>query len=696
MYRPVPPQVDLPRSTTRCSRSGASGRRALARAATEGRPLWGVQRGPPTANGMPGTHHVERASSATSSPLPDDEELPRPPRGRLGPPRPAGRASPSRRSSAPEGDIEAYGRRRVQRAVPRIGAAARRRVRRPDERTWATGSTWATPYRTNGPALRRQRGVAQADLRQGLLTQDYRVTLYCTRCGTGLSDHELARVRDGRRPVGLRPLPLTSGALVERHPRLSRCSSGRRRRGRSCPTPRARCTRTSTYAVTRMPDGELLLVAEGRGASRRGHHRGRDRARPRRWGVVRAAVHQRGVPETDAPCTPCCTPTSSRPRTARASSTRRPAFGAVDLQLLPRARPAGREPAAPRRHFRRRPPARRRRGVLQEGRRPARRRPAGARAVPARARTSTTTRTAGAATRRSSTTRSRPGTSARRGEGRAVRENERTHRLAPADHPVGPVRRLAEQQHRLGAVALALLGHPLPIWRCDDHLTCVESLAELGPHAGQDLSNLDPHRPFVDDVTFPCPECGGAATRVPEVIDAWYDSGAMPFAQFGYPPRKDEFEARYPAGLHLRGDRPDARLVRPRSWRSARWSSTGRRTGPVLCLGHIPRRGGPQDEQAPGNVLEPIPLMDQHGADAVRWFMLAGGSPWQARRVGHGTIQEVVRKTLLTHWNTVSFQALYADRLRARPTPAPRSPSAGARPLALSEAHGSRVEVDEA
>ena len=103
----------------------------------------------------------------------------------------------------------------------------------------------------------------------------------------------------------------------------------------------------------------------------------------------------------------------------------------------------------------------------------------------------------------------------------------------------------------------------LPLWRCKNgHLTCVGSRAELGEFAGRDLSDLDPHRPYVDDVTFSCAECGEPKTRVPEVIDGWYDSGSMPFAQFGYPyDGVEEFERSLSGRLHRRGDRPDPRLV---------------------------------------------------------------------------------------------------------------------------------------
>ena len=207
-------------------------------------------------------------------------------------------------------------------------------------------------------------------------------------------------------------------------------------------------------------------------------------------------------------------------------------------------------------------------------------------------------------------------------------------------------------------------GTPLPIWRCEDkHEICVDSLKELGALAGKELSNLDPHRPFVDDITFPCTTCSKEMVRVPEVIDCWYDSGAMPFAQWGYPHKPgsvEKFKAAYPADFiceaidQTRGWFYTLMTIGTLVFDKSSYKS-------VLCLGHILDKDGRKMSKHLGNVIEPISLMDQHGADAVRWYMLAAGSPWSARRVGHDAISDVVRKTLLTYWNTISFHTLYAQ-----------------------------------
>jgi isoleucyl-tRNA synthetase len=212
-------------------------------------------------------------------------------------------------------------------------------------------------------------------------------------------------------------------------------------------------------------------------------------------------------------------------------------------------------------------------------------------------------------------------------------------------------------------------GTPLPIWRCENgHQVAISSRAELSKRAERDLSDLELHRPYVDDVKFTC-DCGAEMSRTPEVIDCWYDSGSMPFAQWGYPHKigsAERFKEAYPADFICEA------IDQTRGWfytlmaiGTLVFDKSSYRT--VLCLGHILDKDGRKMSKHLGNVLEPIPLMDRHGADAVRWYMLASGSPWSARRVGHDIIAEVVRKTLLTYWNTVSFLALYASASEYKP-----------------------------
>jgi len=239
-------------------------------------------------------------------------------------------------------------------------------------------------------------------------------------------------------------------------------------------------------------------------------------------------------------------------------------------------------------------------------------------------------------------------------------------------------------------------GTPLPIWRCaEGHLTAVGSRAELSALAGRDVSDIDPHRPFVDEITFDCPQCRQEATRVPEVIDGWYDSGAMPFAQYGFPAANSEaFERSYPADFICEG------IDQTRGWfytlMAVGTLVTGRNSyRNVLCLGLILDSEGRKMSKHLGNVLEPIPLMDAHGADALRWFMLASGSPWQARRVGVDAMQEVVSKVLSTLWSTASFQSLYGGLSDWSPGDDTGEPTMMDR-WALSRTHSTVRGVDQA
>ena len=234
-------------------------------------------------------------------------------------------------------------------------------------------------------------------------------------------------------------------------------------------------------------------------------------------------------------------------------------------------------------------------------------------------------------------------------------------------------------------------GTPLPVWRCpEDHLTVVGSLRELSELSGQDVSALDPHRPFVDDVTLTC-HCGAQARRVPEVIDCWYDAGSMPFAQVGYP--HTGVEPAYPADYICEA------IDQTRGWfytlmaiGTLVFDKGSYDT--VLCLGHILDGEGRKMSKHLGNVIDPHELMDKHGADALRWYMLCGGSPWASRRIGDAQLEEVTRKVLLTWWNTASFLTLYADANAW--TPGTTSELTLMDRWVLSELHATVAEVTEA
>jgi len=208
-------------------------------------------------------------------------------------------------------------------------------------------------------------------------------------------------------------------------------------------------------------------------------------------------------------------------------------------------------------------------------------------------------------------------------------------------------------------------GTPLPIWRClEGHDTAIGSLTELSELAGRDVRDIDPHRPFLDDVTLPCPTCGGLATRVPEVIDTWYDSGAMPFAQWGYHPELGrgiaEFEAAFPA------DFISEAIDQTRGWFYTlmaegvlHFDETAYRN--VVCLGHLIAEDGRKMSKSLGNQFDPWEALNRQGADALRWWMLTSGSPWESRRIGHEILDEHVRQFLLPLWNVYAFYVTYAN-----------------------------------
>jgi isoleucyl-tRNA synthetase len=243
-------------------------------------------------------------------------------------------------------------------------------------------------------------------------------------------------------------------------------------------------------------------------------------------------------------------------------------------------------------------------------------------------------------------------------------------------------------------------GTPLPIWRCDDgHVVCVGSMAELAELAGRDLSGVDPHRPTIDEVDFPCPKCAsvagvqvaaGSATgyveselpvatarRVEPVIDAWFDSGSMPAAQVGYPHRPGSKEAlRFPADFIVEA------IDQTRGWFYSLLAVNDLVFGKapyrnVMVLGHIVDADGRKMSKSLGNVIDPWELVESRGADPLRWWMFSQGSPWTATRVSTGAIDTSMRETLLTLWNTVSFFTTYASLNGFTPDdPAVPAPSA--------------------
>ncbi|MDQ3943971.1 MAG: isoleucine--tRNA ligase [Actinomycetota bacterium] len=249
-------------------------------------------------------------------------------------------------------------------------------------------------------------------------------------------------------------------------------------------------------------------------------------------------------------------------------------------------------------------------------------------------------------------------------------------------------------------------GTPLPVWRCTGrsssgdtpdpgpssgdasdprpaHDTCVGSVAELSELSERDLSDLDLHRPFVDAVTFPCPVegCGAEARRVDPVLDAWFDSGSMPSAQFHYPFAGDEpFKTRFPADFICEA------IDQTRGWfysllavNTLVFGSTPYRN--VVCLAHVVDIDGQKMSKSRGNVIDPWEILRSRGADALRWYFFSAGSPWTNRRVYEAGIDESVRKFLLTLWNTLSFFVTYAN-LPASPGATPEAPGGWTAPPA--------------
>jgi isoleucyl-tRNA synthetase len=211
-------------------------------------------------------------------------------------------------------------------------------------------------------------------------------------------------------------------------------------------------------------------------------------------------------------------------------------------------------------------------------------------------------------------------------------------------------------------------GTPLPVWRCEQgHVHVVGSFEELAERSGRVLE--DHHRPYVDGLTFPCPHtdsegaepCGATAKRVPEVIDVWFDSGAMPFAQHHFPlENRERFEERYPADFICEAQ------DQTRGWFYSllaiatllSWEAPYRN---VVCLGLILDEDGQKMSKSRGNAIEPWPVLDAYGADALRWYFFTSKQPWDGYRFSAEAIGDGVRLFLKQLWSTYYFYVLYAN-----------------------------------
>ena len=632
---------------------------------TAGGPPYVFYEGPPTANGTPGTHHIE--ARVFKDLFPRFKTM----KG-YSVPRMAGwdchglpveLAVEKQLGFTGKPDIERYGiaefnaqcRAEVQRNVDQFTAMSERMG------YWAD---YDNAYWTmNRDYVESVWWALKQIFDSGLLVEDHRVTPYCPRCGTGLSDHEVAQgyetVVD---PSVYVRLPLTSGPLAGQADLLVWTT-----------TPWTLVSNTAvavnpdvTYSVVRTPDGQTLVTFLGGAASAQlppgtetvGSYTGREMER---WTYQRPFDYVQ-IGDADNPANFVALADYVTTDDGSGLVHQSPAFGADDLATcrrygLPVVNPIGRDG-----HFLPEVPEvgglffkdaddqlvadLSRRGLLV-------RHLAYEHSYPHCWRCHTPLMYYALPSFYVRTT-------ARKAE--LLAQNEATN-WYPDTIKHGRYGDWLNNNIDWALSRDRYWGTPLPIWRNDEdpgRLVCVGSLAELSELTGEDLTGLDPHRPFVDVPTFTLPGVPGTFSRVPQVIDGWFDSGSMPFAQFGAPHRNAELARQnYPA------DFISEAIDQTRGWfytlmvvGTLVFGQSSYRN--VVCLGHILAEDGRKMSKNLGNILEPIPLMERHGADAVRWFMLASGSPWSARRVGHKNLEEIASKVLRTYWSIASFQSLYA------------------------------------
>ena len=668
MYRQMPPQVDLPaleHEVLARWRDRDTFARSLAR--TESGPSWTFYEGPPTANGRPGTHHVEarvfkdlfpryktmqghhveRRAGWDCHGLPVELEVEK----RLG--------------FAGKNDIEDYG-------IEAFNAKCRESVLEHVDtfaRMTERMGYWVdldAAYWTMDPAyIESVWWSLKCIYDKGLLVQDHRVTPYCPRCGTGLSDHEVAQgYLDVTDPSVYVRFPVTSGPLADRKVALLVWTT----------TPWTLVSNTAvavnpdvTYVVAK-PAGsdELLIVAEplveqalGEGAEILDRMPGT---------ALEHVTYSRPFDLVDIPdahFVGLADYVTVEDGTGLVHQA--PAFGADDLAVARRYGLPVVNPIEPDGHFSPDVPLvggmffkaadptivadLRERGLLHRAEDYAHSYPHCWRcdtaliyyALPSWYIRTTAVKDA------------------------LLRENAATD-WHPATIKTGRYGDWLNNNIDWALSRNRYWGTPLPVWRCTadkDHLTVVGSLAELGSLAGQDLSSLDPHRPFVDDVTLPCPTCSAEARRVPEVIDCWYDAGSMPFAQVGYP--HSGVEPAYPAQYiceaidQTRGWfytlHAEAALL---NYAAPELVSQPLSFQNVICLGLILDAKGEKMSTSRRNTVNPWDVLNRSGADALRWYLYTAASAGEPRRFSPDQVQETLRKFLLTLWNTYSFFVTYA------------------------------------
>ena len=206
-------------------------------------------------------------------------------------------------------------------------------------------------------------------------------------------------------------------------------------------------------------------------------------------------------------------------------------------------------------------------------------------------------------------------------------------------------------------------GTPLNIWECEcGHQECIGSRAELAERAGDPkAAEVELHRPHIDNVTFVCPDCGKTMHRVPEVIDCWFDSGAMPFAQHHYPfENKELFEQQFPAQFISEA------VDQTRGWFHSLMAESTLlfNKAPyenVIVLGHVQDENGQKMSKSKGNAVDPFDALETYGADAIRWYFYTASAPWIPKRFSGKLVQEGQRKFMGTLWNTYAFFVLYAN-----------------------------------